>query len=443
MSQISKRYQITHNDIASYESIVSSPVNIAVIKYWGKRNSELILPTNSSLSCTLSQDHLSTKTSVRASPTFTRDRLWLNGFEEDISSSVRLTNCFKKLRELRKKHEESIIQEKGADGEDVLPLSQWKIHIASENSFPTAAGLASSASGYAALVQALSNLYDLPLSMKELSMIARLGSGSACRSVFGGFVEWEAGISPNGEDSYAVCVAPETHWPTLQALILVVSDTKKTTSSTSGMSTTVKNSELFPIRVSNVVPKRIEDIKVAIHNKDFETFARLTMQDSNQFHAVCLDTYPPIFYLNDVSRGIIRLVHLFNSQVDEVTNKPKGIRVAYTFDAGPNAVIYAEKSVMKEFIELVMYFFPKKEELAFSSFFPDPFGLLDSKNQSGSSEDINIIPSNLDKYTDSMIRHDPGSVRRIIHTNIGDGPRTLDRSQSLFNEAGMPKRVKD
>jgi diphosphomevalonate decarboxylase len=86
-------------------------------------------------------------------------------------------------------------------------------------------------------------------------------------------------------------------------------------------------------RAAHIVPARLEEIEAAYRNKDFETFGRITMQDSNQFHAVCMDTYPPIFYMNDVSKSIIKLVHVFNEYFGE-------IRAAYTFDAGPNAVIY-------------------------------------------------------------------------------------------------------
>ncbi|PVU89846.1 hypothetical protein BB559_004903 [Furculomyces boomerangus] len=430
---ISKRIQIKHSNITEYESSVTSPVNIAVIKYWGKRNSELILPTNSSLSCTLSQDHLNTKTTIRASPKFNTDRLWLNGVEEKISASTRLTNCINKARELRKQLENALEDQEENTSEK--PLSKWKIHIASENNFPTAAGLASSASGYAALVQALANLYELPLNQTELSKIARIGSGSACRSMFGGFVAWRAGVDPNGEDSYAECVAPESHWPDLHALILVVSDAKKGTSSTSGMSTTVKTSELFPMRIEKVVPERMKKMEEAIKNRDFNSFAILTMKDSNQFHSVCLDTYPPIFYMNDISRGIVHLVHAFNEQKDSTTGKPLGIRAAYTFDAGPNAVIYAEKQHIRELVRIFMHFFPPATTQPASTYFPDPFGVLQSESDDG----INVEKA----YKGIVPRFDPGSVRRIIHTCVGEGPRSAPPSVSLLNESGMPKRVKD
>lgn len=226
----------------------------------------------------------------------------------------------------------------------------------SENNFPTAAGLASSAAGFAALVRAIADLYQLPNTPTELSRIARQGSGSACRSLFGGYVAWEMGTRIDGSgmfhlkffcagklyellltlvDSLAVQVAPASHWPTMRALVLVASAEKKDVSSTSGMQTTVATSDLFQRRVEEVVPKRFIAMKEAILAKDFPTFAELTMRDSNSFHAVCLDTFPPIAYLNPTSFAAIRLV-------GDINKKAGKSIAAYTFDAGPNAVIYFE-----------------------------------------------------------------------------------------------------
>lgn len=116
-------------------------------------------------------------------------------------------------------------------------------------------------------------------------------------------------------------------------MVLVVSDKEKDTSSTSGMETSRLTSPLLQYRASSVVQARLEEMEKAFLAKDFETFGKLTMQDSNQFHAVCLDTYPPVFYMNDISRIIIRLVHVINKAAGK-------LMAAYTFDAGPNAVIY-------------------------------------------------------------------------------------------------------
>lgn len=292
------------------------------------------LPTNSSISVTLSQDDLRTLTTASASESFEKDQLWLNGKLESLDTP-RTQACLADLRKLRASIEQS---------PDTPKLSQMKLHIVSENNFPTAAGLASSAAGFAALVSAIAKLYELPQDMSELSKIARKGSGSACRSLFGGFVAWEMGTLPDGQDSKAVEIAPLEHWPSLRAVILVVSDDKKDTPSTTGMQSTVATSDLFAHRIAEVVPQRFEAMKKAILDKDFPKFAELTMKDSNSFHAVCLDSYPPIFYLNDTSKKIIKMVEAINQQ--EVV-------AAYTFDAGPNAVIYYDEANQDKVLSLL------------------------------------------------------------------------------------------
>ncbi|KAM4631319.1 diphosphomevalonate decarboxylase isoform 2-T2 [Polymixia lowei] len=319
----------------------TAPVNIAVIKYWGKRHEELILPINSSLSVTLHQDQLKTTTTVASSRSFLEDRIWLNGKEEDISHP-RLQSCLREIRRLaRKRHSD------GDPSVDVTGLSH-KVHICSVNNFPTAAGLASSAAGFACLVFTLARVYGVE---GELSGIARQGSGSACRSMHGGFVQWIMGHQEDGKDSLAQQVEPETHWPELRVLVLVASVERKPIGSTSGMQTSVQTSCLLKHRADSVVPGRMEEMIEAVHRKDFSTFAELTMKDSNQFHATCLDTYPPIFYLNNVSHQVISLVHQYNSHYKET-------RVAYTFDAGPNAVIYTLQEHVTEFVQVVSHFFP-------------------------------------------------------------------------------------
>ncbi|KAJ1948742.1 diphosphomevalonate decarboxylase [Linderina macrospora] len=408
--------------MAIYSATVTSPVNIAVIKYWGKRNPSLILPTNSSLSVTLSQDHLSTRTTIACSADFESDRLWLNGVEEDISASKRLVNSIGTARALRASEE--------AKNPELAPLSQYKIHVCSENNFPTAAGLASSASGYAALVSALGQLFELPQSTAELSRVARVGSGSACRSMFGGFVAWRMGEKEDGEDSMAEQVAERAHWPDLQALILVVSDKKKAVSSTAGMQTTVETSALFAERVRSVVPARMQAMEKAIKERDFAEFAKITMQDSNQFHAVCLDTYPPIAYMNDTSHAVTRIIHAYNAV--------KGYTAAaYTFDAGPNAVIYAPKSEMRDLVQLFSYLFPRDEDVLPEVFYTNPFGLVGAEEVGQTVSDPAVR-----KLAETVGKFQAGAVRRLIHTEVGDGPRVLDQAESLLSQSGMPKRAR-
>lgn len=323
-------------------------------QYWGKRDTNLILPTNDSLSVTLDQDHLSSVTTVRSDPSFTSppERLWLNGVEEEIGLQGRLRTCIDEMRKFRR--------EKESQDASLPKLSEWGVHICSENNFPTAAGLASSASGFAALVYTLGTLFELQPTVdnSQLSRIARQGSGSACRSLFGGFVAWERGSKADGSDSLAFEVAPREHWPDLQALICVVSDAKKRTPSTAGMQRTVATSPLLQHRIRDVVPKRMTEISAAIRSKDFDTFASITMADSNNFHATCLDTTPPIFYMNDVSRAIVQLIEELNRASE---SEGRGKVAAYTYDAGPNAVLYALREKMPVVLRLIRHYFPNTD----------------------------------------------------------------------------------
>ncbi|NXS92182.1 MVD1 decarboxylase, partial [Jacana jacana] len=386
----------------------TAPVNIAVIKYWGKRDNDLILPINSSLSVTLHQDQLKTTTTAAASRDFTEDRLWLNGEEADVGHP-RLQACLREVRRLARKR-------RGGSAEDASPLSlSYKIHIATQNNFPTAAGLASSAAGYACLVSALARLYGVE---GELSEVARRGSGSACRSMLGGFVQWQRGERPDGRDSLAHQVAPETHWPELRVLILVVSGEKKPVGSTAGMQTSVDTSPLLKHRAEVVVPERLALMMRHIRERDFEGFGQLTMKDSNQFHATCLDTFPPIFYLNDFSRQIIALAHRFNAHHGCT-------KVAYTFDAGPNAVIFTLADTVAEFLEVVKRSFPPATN-------GDQF-------VRGLPVDSASLPEEL--VTAVVTEPVPGAVQYILHTKPGPGPQLLDDpSQHLLGADGLPQR---
>lgn len=413
------------------EVTVSAPVNIAVVKYWGKRDTTLLLPTNSSLSLTLSQDDLRSTTTVRVDPAFEKDRLWLNGKEEDVGKNKRMINVLRELRALRERLEQA---------DSSLPkLSSQKLHVCSKNNFPTAAGLASSASGFAALTYGIAQAIGVAdkVSTSDLSRLARLGSGSACRSLFGGFVAWEMGTDAAGTDSVAVQVVDEAHWPDMEALILVASDARKDTPSSAGMQLTVETSELLQERIRQV-PKRMAEMCKAIQEKDYDAFAELTMIDSNQFHAVCLDTFPPITYLNDVSRAVIHLVTAYNRLFTGDGNSgrgKKGYRAAYTFDAGPNAVLYLRKEHVAEVLAIVNHIFPP------------PSGEEERKEYFGSATELigKADAAALDDIVGriGMRPLNSGSLRRIISTRVGDGPRVLARGWksgvSLLQEDGFPK----
>ncbi|KAK2191423.1 hypothetical protein NP493_53g12006 [Ridgeia piscesae] len=387
------------------EVTCTAPINIAVIKYWGKRDEKLILPINESTSATLDQSQLCAKTTVAASPDFTSDQMWLNGQEQSMDSA-RLQNVLKEIRRRARKRKSD------GSGEDRV---NWHVHICSENNFPTAAGLASSAAGLACLVFSLSKLFEVE---GDISDVARQGSGSACRSIYGGFVEWTMGTEVDGSDSRALQIASETHWPQMRVLILVVSAKKKHVGSTTGMQTSVKTSQLLAHRAEKIVPERMVEMRRAIKDKDFQTFAEITMKDSNQLHACCLDTYPPVTYMTDTSRDIVRLVHAVNNHYGE--NK-----VAYTFDAGPNACLYLMEDMVPTMLGLVQNFFPPEQDHgeAFLTGLP-------SKVSTPSQELLNAIP----------LEPSVGAVQYIIHTKVGPGPQVLiDQSESLLDSTGQPK----
>lgn len=387
----------------------TAPVNIAVVKYWGKRNEELILPINSSLSVTLHQDQLKTTTTVATSRSFQEDRIWLNGKEEDISHP-RLQSCLREIRRLARKRR--------SDGDtelDSIGLSH-KVHISSVNNFPTAAGLASSAAGFACLVYTLAKVFGVE---GELSAIARQGSGSACRSMYGGFVQWIMGQRDDGKDSLAQQVEPESHWPELRILVLVASAEKKPVGSTSGMQTSVQTSCLLKHRAESVVPDRMAKMIEAVRKKDFPAFAEITMKDSNQFHATCLDTYPPIFYLSAVSQHVISLVHRYNKYHGET-------RVSYTFDAGPNAVIFTLEQHLPEFLEAVRHFFPSKTN--------------GGKFVQGLPVNSAVLSEELKQAI--ALESMPNGISYVLSTKAGPGPCVLkDPAQHLLGPDGFPKET--
>lgn len=380
---------------------VIAPVNIAVIKYWGKRDEELILPLNDSVSATLDTSVMCAKTSVCARPEFLEDAIWLNGKKESFFNK-RLQNCLQGVK--ARASAENTVDEN---------FLSWKVHVCSENNFPTAAGLASSAAGYACLVVALAKLYKVK---SDVSSLARLGSGSACRSVYGGFVRWYAGTDPHGADSVAEQVS--STWPQMRALILVVGESKKKTSSTDGMRISAQTSELLKYRIDHCVPKRTEEICNAIKLQDFTKFAEITMKDSNQFHAVCQDSYPPFVYMNDISHSIVELIHKYNKSC----GSPK---VAYTFDAGPNACLYLLEDEVPKIISLIKYAYPTSND-----------NFVRGLSASGEGLSMDVLEALCEPKQRDLVNY-------VIYTKVGSGPTEITDGSHLLNAAGLPKEIKE
>eukprot|EP01113_Clastostelium_recurvatum_P017293 TRINITY_DN2024_c0_g1_i1.p1 TRINITY_DN2024_c0_g1~~TRINITY_DN2024_c0_g1_i1.p1 ORF type:complete len:411 (+),score=115.36 TRINITY_DN2024_c0_g1_i1:182-1234(+) len=343
---------------------------------------------------------------------FKEDAIWLNKKQEKIDG--RLEHVISQVQSRATRHQ------------------GMKVHIVSENNFPTAAGLASSASGFCCLAYALGQLYGVE---GDLSGLARIGSGSACRSMYGGYVKWEMGSSASGEDSIAVQVAPETHWPEIEVLICVVNDARKETSSTAGMQQSALTSPKMKERTEAIVPRRMAEIEKAILAKDYETFGRITMDDSDDFHQICAETTPAIHYLNDTSREVIRLIRSLNEKAGEV-------RAAYTFDAGPNAVIYLPRKNIPEVLSLLLAHFPAPEGMSASS-----SSVTSSEGYvRGGSKDLVDQAQSFKSSSDATrsLWESPrgvGALKYILHTTIGPGPQVLhDQADCLIDAStGLPK----
>ncbi|MCK4692724.1 MAG: diphosphomevalonate decarboxylase [Anaerolineales bacterium] len=280
-------------------SAVASP-NIALIKYWGNRDHELRLPSNGSISLTLGG--LETRTTVTFDETLPFDRLTVDGSQPNNSALVRVSEHLDRIRHLAGIHTPARVE--------------------SRNNFPTGVGIASSASAFAALTLAGTAAADLSLNPKELSRLARLGSGSACRSIFGGYVEWYAGETH--ADSHAEPLAPPEHWDLID-LIAVISREHKGIGSTQGH-TLADTSPLQSARVTDAL-RRLNICRDALLHRDFPTLASVVEQDSNLMHAVMFTSIPALIYWSPTTIEVMQAV---------TTWRAEGLEVCYTIDAGPN-----------------------------------------------------------------------------------------------------------
>lgn len=283
--------------------------NIALIKYWGKKDQQLFLPYTSSLSLTL--DAFYTDTTVSFA---TQDEFYLNQVKQDQKATDKVFRFVELFREQS-------------------PI-KTPIKIESTNHVPTAAGLASSASAYAALAVALNRLYQFDLDKTTLSTYARRGSGSATRSLFGGFVEWQKGDS--NETSCAVPV-DEANWD-VQMLICIVSGSEKKISSREGMALTVQTSPFYPAFVEENQTD-LAEIKTAIKEQNFQQMGQIAERNALRMHATMLGATPPFTYFEPKSIETIHRVQALREQ---------GIPCYITMDAGPNVKILVQKPHLEE-----------------------------------------------------------------------------------------------
>lgn len=283
-----------------------SPANTAFIKYWGKKNPNLNLPFNSSISMNL--DGCLTTTTVEFNKKFKRDRVYIDGKEVGDGKEERVTKILDMVR-----------KKAGIK----LPA-----RVVSKNNFPADAGIASSASGFSALALSASKAAGLNLKKKELSILARMGSGSACRSIPDGFSFWEKGKDNNS--SYAFGIAPPGFWD-IRDVVVVVSKGEKSVGSTEGheLATT---SPYFGVRLKNI-GKRIKGIKTALLARNFSAFGKLLEEEAIDLHVMAMASHPPVFYWN---KGTIEVMNGVRNL------RQKQVQCFFTMDAGPNVHVICQ-----------------------------------------------------------------------------------------------------
>lgn len=291
-----------------------APSNIAFIKYWGKKDEDLKIPMNGSISMNLS--NLLTTTTVEFNSNFKKDLIIINEQEEKNEGS----RVIEHLDRIRK-----------------LARINYKATVASHNNFPTGTGLSSSASGFAALTLAASKAAGLNLSEKELSILARQGSGSACRSIPDGFVEWLDGNT--NETSYAVSIFPPDYWGIVD-VVAIVSKNKKEISTTEGQKL-ASSSPFFSVRQERIKEK-IRLVKKYIQEKNFNLFGELVEQEALELHAIMLTSTPSLIYWLPETLKVMHTVRKWRQE---------GLRVYFTVNTGQDIHLICQKKDVEKVVK--------------------------------------------------------------------------------------------
>jgi diphosphomevalonate decarboxylase len=292
------------DEFKTMKKVISrSPVNIALIKYWGKANEQLVLPTTTSVSLTL--------TDLWTETTFEEGlfQFELNGKQADMNETQRVKDVLKHFRDDR-------------------------VNIKSKNNFPTASGLASSASGFAALTVGLNQFFQANYTLQELATLTRIGSGSSCRSLVDGFAIWHR----NG--SLASIANP---FEELMMLVVLISEDKKAISSREAMKITKATAPTY----SQWITESEQDylaIRNAIESKQLHQVGEIMERNSQRLHQVMKDSIPPIIYQQSSSLTVLSLVK---------NARKKGLFGYTTMDAGPNVKILIQKSQLSQWESLL------------------------------------------------------------------------------------------
>ena len=306
--------------------------NIALVKYWGKTDFADNIPMNDSVSMTLS-DAITT-TTVVWDPTLSQDEIYLDGERILDHRGVRISRFLDRIR---------------AD------YYRMPARVASMNSFPAGTGIASSASGFAALAKAAFAAFDEePPDTIEMTRWARRGSGSAARSIHGGFVEWIGGADDSG--SFARPLCSRDHWD-LRDLVVLVSKAPKAISSSEGHR--IASRHPFMAARQAELPSRMLAVKGAIVARDFATLGALVEHEALEVQGIMMSGQPSALYLQP---GTVALLHAIRAWREE-----DGLPVYFTLDAGPNVHVLCEGAhapAVRERIEALLPGLPILENRA-------------------------------------------------------------------------------
>ncbi len=302
------------------KATAAANANIALVKYWGKRDDSLILPQNGSISMTC--DGLQTTTTVDFGD-YEKDSVVIN--DEELQKDER--GILGHIERIRK-----------------MAGIKERARVISQSNFPVAAGLASSASGFAALTVAASSAAGLKLSEKELTILSRQGSGSSCRSICEGFVEWYRGSKDDGSDSFAETIANKGHWKDFRMIATIVSEEQKKISSRAGMKQTLETCPYYKDWLATV-DKDLAAIRNGIKAKDFSTVGLTAETNCLKMHALMMTTKPSIIYWIPATLEVIHTVQLLRAE---------GTECYFTIDGGPQVKVMCLSKNEKEINERLL-----------------------------------------------------------------------------------------
>jgi diphosphomevalonate decarboxylase len=277
--------------------------DVALVKYWGKADERQRIPENGSVSIVL--DELKTVTTVEFREDLSQDKITIEGQSASVEVE-RVVQHLDRLRELSGKSKYA--------------------RVVSVNHFPKGTGLSSSGSGFAALTCAAATALCLELSVRELSILARFASGTACRCVCGGFVEWKSGKT--SETSYSESIFPQDHWD-IRDVVVVVDEGMKRVSSTEGHKS-ARSGPFFHARQQHINAK-ITDVVDAIRNRDFAKFGNLVEAEALEFHSILLTSTPPLIAWYP---GTIQVMHAVQQL------RAEGIEAYFTINTGFNVHVF-------------------------------------------------------------------------------------------------------